>query len=63
MSAVADVVITEGLVVNPGDTLVVRISDDHTPAEMQEFRAQAEKCLPGVKVVVIAADQLAVDRG
>jgi hypothetical protein len=50
-------------VVRPGDKLVVRLSRDVTYEQAHEFKARAEAKLPGVEVVIICADEMAVYRG
>jgi hypothetical protein len=58
--------ILEAIAVRPGDTLVIRVNEGIDRAELDGFRADAEAVLakqaPGVKFVVVAAEQLAVCR-
>lgn len=50
----------EAVVVRPGDTLVVRVDTDLTLEQAQEWRALLEERLPGVRCVIVGADQLLV---
>ena len=53
----------EALTVRPGDTFIVRIaSASVTRGEVDQFKAEIEKRLPGVSVLFVAAEQLAVYR-
>ncbi len=56
--------IQEGLVVRPGDSLVVVVADrDVPPEEVRDLSDRLREALPGVKVVLVsAAAQLAVCR-
>lgn len=60
--------VLDGPVVRPGDTLVVRIDLSHVSTRQQfdelvdRIVGQIEERLPGVKVVVVAADQLVIYR-
>jgi hypothetical protein len=53
-----------GLVVRPGDALIVRVSPDRASSQedVDVVRAALAEKLPGVKVIIIAADQLAAVR-
>jgi hypothetical protein len=59
-----DIPIHEGLVVHPGDTLVIRLDRGVSVHELDQFNAalQEKAREGGYRVVVIAADQLAVAR-
>ena len=56
--------IQEGLVVRPGDSLVVVVADrDVPPEEVRDLSDRLREALPGVNVVLVsAAAQLAVCR-
>lgn len=59
--------IQEGLVVRPGDTLVLRVRPDITREQFDHFvehakEALAERGLGDAPVVFVAAEQLAVIR-
>jgi len=56
--------IQEGLVVRPGDSLVVVVADRAiSPQEVQDLSGRLREALPGVNVVLVsAAAQLAVCR-
>ena len=54
--------VAEAMVIRPGDTLVVRVPLHITAELAAEFRAQLEERLPGVKTVLVAADQVLVYR-
>lgn len=50
---------TEALALNPGDTLVVRYEQRLTAAEADQIKQRLGADLPGVKVVILVADQMA----
>jgi len=54
-------------VVAPGETLIVRISPDCTPAQVQEYQQRATEIAEhqglGFKILVLPAEDLAVARG
>jgi len=52
-------VVLEAVVVGPGDTLIVRVGRDTTLAEADELKTRLHGRVPGVNVVVLAADQIA----
>lgn len=56
----------DALVVRPGDTLLIRVSDALSRKDFDEYREFVEReigpRLPGVKVLLINADQLAAYR-
>lgn len=57
--------IAEGLIVRPGDTLVIRVDADRVTgfAEVEDLKRQIVERLPaGAQVMVIACDQLAAVR-
>jgi DNA-binding transcriptional LysR family regulator len=56
-------VVQEGLVVRPGDSLVVRVSPSTGVKQIRELLEQLRARFPGVEVTVVAAEQLAVLRG
>jgi hypothetical protein len=63
---VADLaVIQEGLVVRPGDKLLVRVDPAAiwNGTRVEELASQLRECFPGTEVTVVAAAQLAVVRG
>lgn len=49
-------------VVKPGDTLVVAMANLQHVKDADEVTAQLEKLLPGIRVVVVAANALAAVR-
>jgi len=49
-------------VVRPGDTLIARFSGLLTMEQADQIKAGLEAHLPGVEVVVVAADQLVIYR-
>jgi predicted component of type VI protein secretion system len=51
-----------GMTVRPGDTLLVRYSQRLTMSAIDEIKATIRERLPGVDVLVIQADGLAVYR-
>jgi len=58
-----DVQVVEGLIVQPGDTLVIRIDPDRVvnPEGLAVFRASVERTMPpNVALMVVVADQLAL---
>lgn len=71
MSSVADLIdtgllagIKEGLVVHPGDTLVLRIAHPISAQQFDTVRRAVAEAIPDAKVVVLAADgEMAVLRG
>lgn len=60
VTALVDVI--HGVVIRPGDTLVVAAPDLHSLGQANQMRSDLEKYLPGTKVVILAASQLAVYR-
>jgi hypothetical protein len=54
--------LAEALVIRPGDTLVARVKPGICAAEAKRLSNGIEEHLPGVKAVVIAAEQLVVYR-
>jgi hypothetical protein len=52
----------ESVIVRPGDTVIFRVNRHVTPKDIDEFKAQLEERLPGVNVIVVAADGLAIYR-
>lgn len=54
--------VADGVIVRPGDTLVVRVRDFSTEAEAAEWRQMLEDLLPGVKAIIVCADELVVHR-
>lgn len=52
-------VILEGLVLHPGDKLLVRVSPGTNPDQMQELLGTLKSLLPEVDVMVITAEQIA----
>jgi hypothetical protein len=55
--------IAEGLIIQPGDTLIVRVDPMSTFPEVEELKRQVAERLPaGAQVMVIACEQLAVMR-
>jgi len=53
----------EGIVIRHGDTLLVRVNPTMNLSERDRLRNQVSRDLPGVKVVLVPADQLVVKRG
>jgi hypothetical protein len=56
-------VIAEALVVNPGDTLIIRVPADTGRHAAEVLKAEMRQHLPGTVVIVLPAEQLAVVRG
>ncbi len=55
--------IVQGLVIRPGDKLLLVFNDHQTMAAMDEIRTAIEECLPGVQAVIFeGVQQLAVYR-
>ncbi|MEV2277734.1 hypothetical protein AB0I72_19320 [Nocardiopsis sp. NPDC049922] len=54
--------VVEGLVIRPGDTLIVRVANSEEPKAARQFARDLKKNLPGVKILVVGAEQLAVYR-
>lgn len=54
--------IVEELVIRPGDTLVVRVQAAISPQQVDELKRELSERLPGVKALVVAAEQIAVYR-
>lgn len=52
--------VLEALTVRPGDTLVVRVRDNLTIQQADELKAAIEERMPGVKTILLAAEQIAV---
>lgn len=52
----------EALALRPGDTLIVRVRPEYTHEEFSHLKGGIEAELPGVRVVVVAADQIAAYR-
>lgn len=61
--AVVDLGIQQGLVVRPGDMLVLTVRPDVSMDEFHTMTERVRDALPGVMVVFVAADGLAVVRG
>jgi hypothetical protein len=59
----APYIIAAGLVVNPGDRLIIRLPSDTGRHAVDVFKAEMRQHFPGTMVVVVAAEQLAVVRG
>ena len=55
--------IQEGLVVRPGDKLLIRVRPDTRPDQLERFADQLRERFPEAEITVVAADQLAVVRG
>jgi hypothetical protein len=53
----------EGLVIHPGDILLVRVPMGISIDVAKALKAQCEEHLPDIKAVIIAAEQLVVVRG
>jgi hypothetical protein len=52
-----------GLIVRPGDTLILRVKGRQTDEEIECLRADIEKYLPGVKVAIFeSVEEMAVYR-
>jgi ElaB/YqjD/DUF883 family membrane-anchored ribosome-binding protein len=49
----------EAVTVRPGETLVLRYDGPLSRQQAHEIKSQAEALLPGVKIVVVQADQIA----
>lgn len=54
--------VESGLVVRPGDTLLVRVDGPMDIETADEMKAELKARLPGVGVVLVVAGQLAVYR-
>jgi hypothetical protein len=55
--------VAEGLVVRPGDTLVLRLEGDVSPETARRAKETVEARVPGVPVLIVAgAEQIAVVR-
>lgn len=54
--------IDHGVVVRPGDTLVIAVSRITTPEQVERLKEGVAEHLPGVQAVVVEANQLAVYR-
>jgi hypothetical protein len=52
----------ETAVVRPGDTLIIRLARSVTAETAADYRAKLEDRLPGVDILVLAADGIAVYR-
>lgn len=66
-ATVADLAaICEALVIRPGDTLIIRVRSDIYRSEFDEFqyrvKAGLDEVCPGVRFVIVNAEQLAVYR-
>jgi hypothetical protein len=57
-----DALVAQAAVVRPGDTLVIRISTTATTREFDRLMAGIRGLLPGVQVLVVAADDLVVQQ-
>lgn len=58
-----DLQLVEGLIVQPGDTLLVRVDPDRIRSEdhVQEIKQRVESKVPaGVNVVLVVADEFAL---
>jgi len=51
--------IVEGLALRPGDRLVIRVNPQNRD-DLQDFSRAVRRALPGVTVIVLAVDQMAV---
>jgi hypothetical protein len=54
--------IQEGLVIRPGDKLLIRVRSDSSPDQVERFLGLLKRRFPEVEVTVVAAEQLAVVR-
>ena len=54
--------VAEGLVVKPGDSLIVRVATGTTPKQIDEFLNEIQGRFPDVEVTVVGAEQIAVVR-
>jgi hypothetical protein len=54
--------VQEGLVVRPGDKLLVRVRPDSLPEAIKRFADHLKERFPEAEVTVVAAEQLAVVR-
>jgi hypothetical protein len=54
--------IVEALVVRPGDTLVVRVRPAISAQQVDEIKRELSERLPGVKALIVAAEEIAVYR-
>lgn len=61
-TAVAPLAAMDGLVVRPGDTLIVRYDRTFNADEAQRVKDKLRERLPGVDVLVIGCQQIAVYR-
>ena len=52
----------DAVVVRPGDTLVIRVGTGLTHEAVDEIKARVAEVLPGIKPVIIAAEQILVYR-
>ena len=60
---VVQVVVAEGLVIRPGDTLVVSVGPDITDADFNDMLQAFRDHLPDVRVVLVTSARIAVRRG
>lgn len=56
----ADQIETDIALARPGDTLIIRVDPGVTAKQVQEFREQAARELPDLRLVVVAAAQAIV---
>jgi len=58
------VVVAEGLVIRPGDKLIIRLdTKDWTEEEFHQFKQDVNELLPGTEILVMGVNgQLAVQR-
>lgn len=61
-AAEAELMLQDGFVVRPGDTLIVRYDPKLTMQQVAGIKEQIESRLPGVSVLVLGCDGLAVYR-
>lgn len=55
-------VIQEGLIVRPGDKLLIRVRPDSYPEELAALLDKLQQRFPEVEITVVGAEQLAVVR-
>lgn len=53
----------DGMVVEPGDMLVIRVNRDCTMAELEEIKARLAELLPGVRTALLGVESIAVVKG
>ena len=54
--------VAEGTVIRPGDKVLVCLGRDLTPEVAEVFREQWAERMPGVELVVVGAESMAVQR-